>query len=76
MAIDVEHAIAQIRSLPVQDRLRVMEAVWDSLPEPSQSIGVSGEQAAELSRRLDALEADPDDVLTWDEVLGRLRGRL
>jgi len=76
MAVDVEHTIAQIRSLPVPDRLRVMEAVWDSLPEPLESVAVSDKQAAELGRRLDALEDAPGDILTWDEVLERLRSRL
>ncbi len=36
---------------------------------------LSPDQRAELDRRLDAYEANPDDVLTWDEVLRRVRGR-
>ncbi len=75
MAVDVGRAIDDLRSLSVEDRMRVVQAVWDTLPEQAAS-PTSAEQAAELNRRLDAYEADPDDLLTWDEVLEQLRGRL
>jgi putative addiction module component (TIGR02574 family) len=75
MAVDVAHTIDQLRSMPIEDRLKVIEAVWDSLPEEA-AVPTSPEQRAELNRRLDAYEADPDDLLSWEQVLERLRGRL
>ena len=75
MAVDVARTIDELRSLSVDDRVRVVQAVWDSLPEQA-GIPTSRDRAAELNRRLDAYEADPEDLLTWDEVLERLRGRL
>jgi len=75
MPIDVDRAIDDLRSLSVDDRVRVVQAVWDSLPEQAV-VPTSPEQAAELNRRLDAYAAAPEDLLTWDEVLERLRGRL
>ena len=75
MAVDVTRTIDQLRSLSIEDRLRVVEAVWDSLPEEA-AVPESPEQRAELHRRLDAYEADPEDLLTWEQVLERLRGRL
>ncbi len=33
MAVDVSHAIDELCALPVDDRLKVVAAVWDSLPE-------------------------------------------
>ena len=75
MAVDVARTIDDLRSLSVDDRMRVVQAVWDSLPEQA-TVPTSPERAAELNRRLDAYEADPQDLLTWDEVLQRLRGRL
>ena len=76
MAIDVEHAIHELRSLPVDERLRVVEAVWDSIADDAAPVPLSAGQRAELDRRLDAHAANPEDVLTWDQVLERLRGRL
>ena len=75
MAIDVTRTIDDLRSLSVDDRMRVVQAVWDSLPEQA-TVPTAPERAAELNRRLDAYEADREDLLTWDEVLERLRGRL
>jgi putative addiction module component (TIGR02574 family) len=75
MAVDVARTIDDLRTLSVEDRLRVVEAVWDTFGE--QAVAPStADQAAELNRRLDAYEADPEDLLTWDEVLEKLRGRL
>lgn len=75
MGVDVVRTIEDLRSLSVDDRVRVVQAVWDSLPEQA-SVPTLAEQAEELNRRVDAYEADPEDLLTWDEVLERLRGRL
>ena len=75
MGVDVARTIEDLRSLSVDDRVRVVQAVWDSLPEQA-FVPTSAEQVEELNRRLDAYEADPEDLLTWDDVLERLRGRL
>ena len=75
MAIDLARTIDDLRSLSVEERVKIAQAVWDSLPERA-TVPASPEFAAELDRRLDAYEADPTDLLTWDEVLEQLRGRL
>jgi putative addiction module component (TIGR02574 family) len=71
MSVDIAQTIATVLALPPEDRLKVAEAVWNSFPEPPHSPGP--EQQAELYRRLDALDANPDDMLTWNEVLDQLR---
>ena len=75
MAVDVARTIDELCALPVDDRLKVVTAVWDSLPEESTA-PLSPEQRAELNRRLDAYEANPENVLTWNQVLEQLRGRM
>ncbi len=57
--------------LPVADRIELVEALWDSLPVQAAA-PVSPEQRAELNRRLDAYEANPEDVITWDQVFERM----
>lgn len=71
---NVEQAISQLTSLSVEERLQVVEAVWNSLE--SVPVTMSPEQREELNRRVDAYEADPSRVLSWDQLLERLRGRL
>jgi putative addiction module component (TIGR02574 family) len=65
MAVNVAITIDALISLPLEDRLKVVEAVWDNLPEQA-SLPVSPEQRTELERRLDAYEAAPEDLLTWE----------
>lgn len=76
MSIDVDHAIHELKALPIQERLKVVEAVWDSIDEDGSIFSPSPSQRAELDRRLAAHEADPESSLTWDQVLERLRGEL
>jgi putative addiction module component (TIGR02574 family) len=72
--IDLNQTLAELSLLPVDDRLRVVESLWDSIPVESQ-VSVSPEQRKELLRRIEDRVAHPDALLTWDEVLDRLRER-
>jgi putative addiction module component (TIGR02574 family) len=57
----------------VEDRLRLIGEIWDSLEGPPEEISESHRQ--ELDRRLDAADADPNAGAPWEEVLARLRTR-
>ena len=72
--IDIDQTLTELTALPIQDRLRVVESLWDSIPADSP-VDVSPEQRAELQRRIAAHEHSPEQLLTWDEVLDRLRER-
>ena len=50
--------------------------VWDSIADEDTPVPLSPEPRAELDRRLDAYDAQPEYLFTWDQVLERLRGRL
>jgi putative addiction module component (TIGR02574 family) len=62
-------------SLSVKDRLRMIEAIWDSIAaEPGQP-ELTDAQRAELEWRWVDDEANPDDVIPWETVLGEARAR-
>jgi putative addiction module component (TIGR02574 family) len=75
MATDIQSTIDELTSLSVNDRLRVVEAVWDSIGDDAP-VTLSTSQREELDRRIDAHESNPDDMLTWDPVLRRVREKL
>jgi putative addiction module component (TIGR02574 family) len=75
MASDIQSTINELTSLSVDDRLRVVEAVWDSIGDDAP-ITLSDPQRAELDRRMDAHEANPQDMLSWDQLLEGLRKKL
>lgn len=47
-----------IRELPVEDRIRLVEDLWDSIAQDQHALPLTPEQAAELDRRLEGLEVD------------------
>jgi len=64
-----------IASLTREERLELLEKLWDSLGAAPEAIPLSEVQRAELDRRLDDLEREGPVGIPWDEVLGRIRGR-
>ena len=72
--MNLDRTLSELTSLPVADRLRVVESLWDSI-EADAPVSLSAEQRAEIDRRIDAHERNPDELLTWDQVLDQLRDR-
>lgn len=65
--------IAEILALPVTERVRLVEAVWDSISEVPEALPLTQWQKEELDRRLAEFEADPDAGSTLEEVFARIR---
>ncbi len=61
-------AVDEILELPVAERLRLVEVIWDSLAINPESVPVSDELKAELDRRHAEFEANPEAGAPWNEV--------
>lgn len=70
--MNVDQTISDLASLPVNDRVRVVQAVWDTLPSDAD-VGVSPEQQAELDRRIAAHDADPSSSISREELMRRIQ---
>lgn len=66
--------IAQILELPPDERLQLVEAIWDSLHEIPEAVPVSDDIREELDRRLSAYYADPSSARPWHEIKEELLG--
>ena len=69
----------KIDGLSTEERLDLLERVWESLSRSPADVSVTTEQRDELDRRSDALDQDlaagrPLGV-PWDEVMRQLRSR-
>ena len=62
-----------LESLSADERLALIEKIWDSLT--SDDVGLTGAQHDELARRLEDLERNPNDTVTWAEAQRRIRER-
>jgi len=65
---------SEIRSLPISERVHLVEQIWDSIAEDEQVFELTDSQKAELERRIAAHEASPDRGISWEEVRKRLLG--
>ena len=65
---------AELTALPLADRLRVMEALWDSLCRGAPSEApVPGWHAEVLSARAHALDAGTEPTSAWADAKKRIR---
>ena len=63
-----------IASLTPEERLDLLEELWDSLAAKPEQIRLTGAQRAELDRRLDDLDREGPVGIPWDDVVRRIRG--
>lgn len=57
-----------IDRLSVEERITLVEEIWDSIALDSAALPLTDAQRAELDRRLAEHEANPDDVVPWEDV--------
>jgi len=67
------HLLAEALKLSPDDRLRLIDALWETLSE--EDIPVTAEGRVLLDARLADLEANPGDQSPWSEVRARLEQR-
>jgi putative addiction module component (TIGR02574 family) len=68
-----ETLVAEILALPVPDRVRLVEAIWDSISAVPEALPLTDWQRQELDRQLAELESDPDAGASLEEVFARIR---
>jgi len=71
--MDLMTVISEVGAWPVEDRLRLMEEIWEGLRDEGYEPELTEELRGKLDRRLDALNASPENVTTWDAIKEYLR---
>ncbi len=64
-----------IGELTAEERLRLIEELWDSLSEKPGDVPLTNTQREELDRRLDDLERSGPEGIPWEQVLQQIRSR-
>jgi len=68
-----QELVAEILSLPVEERMEIAEAIWASISAAPDAMPLADWQKEELDRRLAEMDADPDGGLTMEEVFAAIR---
>lgn len=71
--MDLATRIPNLDDYSTADRLRLIEELWDSLPQDLGTMDVPQSHKEELDRRLAAMQADPLAGSSWSEVKARLQ---
>ncbi|MDD4978358.1 MAG: addiction module protein [Gallionella sp.] len=61
------HALG-IDSMSVEDRIDLVQDIWDSVAIEAGLLPPSTSEKAELDRRLAEDEAHPDDAIAWETI--------
>ena len=67
---------AKLSKLPVDERIKLVEELWDSIASDQKALPLTDEQKAELDRRLDAYEADGNRGRLATESITAIRRKL
>jgi putative addiction module component (TIGR02574 family) len=71
--VDVTTVLKEIATWPLEDQLSLLHATWDRILEGGWEPTASEEQWAEIDRRLEAHQANPHNVVTWDEIVNHVK---
>jgi putative addiction module component (TIGR02574 family) len=67
--------VGDLLRLSEAERIQLAQDLWDSIPEKSTALSLSGEQRSELARRLAEHDRDPSTAIPWSEARQRLKDR-
>lgn len=66
--------LREILSLPVNDRIHLVETVWDSIAiEASQKDFLTASQLRDLVARNKEFEKNPDEGISWEDAKRQIR---
>jgi putative addiction module component (TIGR02574 family) len=65
---------SEIAEMPIQQRIQLVEDIWDSIAEVPEAVQIPEWHKQELEKRLQAYHANPDEGSPWQEVKKRIMG--
>jgi putative addiction module component (TIGR02574 family) len=73
--MDYSATLSAIQSMSLEDRVRLVQAIWDSVATEAEP-ALTDSQRQELDRRLAASEAAPEKLIPWNEVKAKTLAKL
>ncbi len=74
--MDIAAILAEVDRWPVEDRIQLVQEVWDRLADQGHEPPLSDEMKAELDRRMAAHQANPSAAISWEQVEAEALARL
>ena len=64
--------MSEILELSVEERILLVQDIWDSIAELPQSLELTEEQKTEIDRRIANLDRDLDSAISWEQLKARV----
>lgn len=66
----------KLSKLPLDERIKLVEELWDSIASEQKALPLTAEQKAEIDRRLDAYAADGNRGRPAADAIADIRRKL
>ncbi|MBK1989991.1 addiction module protein [Sphaerospermopsis aphanizomenoides BCCUSP55] len=73
--MDIAVTLKEIKSLSIADRIHLVQEIWESIAAEQAYPDLTVAQKRELDRRITDYEANPDNVMIWEEIKASIRGQ-
>lgn len=74
--MDINTILQEVGAWPMEDRVRLVQELWDGIVDGGCEPALSDEEKAELDRRLADDDATPGDFVPWEEVKAQALARI
>lgn len=71
--VDITTTLNQITALPVHDQIELLHQAWNRLIDSGWEPELTHAQTAEFDRRLDDLDANPQNVISLEKLIEHVR---
>ncbi len=71
--MDIAATLNEIAALSVEDRILLVQAIWDSIAAEQAYPDLTEAQKRELDYRINDYDMNPDNILTWEEVKASIK---
>ncbi|MDB5391855.1 MAG: addiction module component, family [Planctomycetaceae bacterium] len=75
LMMDFDSVLSDANQLSTSERMRLINALWDTVPEDAE-LPLSAEWEAELERRVTAIEQGTATTTSWDVICAAALGRI
>jgi putative addiction module component (TIGR02574 family) len=73
--MDYQSVLNEVETWPIDDRIRLVEDVWERLVDHGYEPELTEEMKAELDRRIEEMDRNPDAGIPWEDARARVLGR-
>jgi putative addiction module component (TIGR02574 family) len=73
--MDITATLNEISSLSIEDRITLVQAIWDGIAADQAYLELTPIQKRELDDRINDYELNPENILTWEEIRASIKGQ-